>query len=86
MMYSIIEFWKGGFVILSTDIRENLRAVIKDKGFIQAVIARKANITPCKLSQVLKKERKLDANELFDICMAIDMTPTELSEYRSVRT
>lgn len=66
------------------DIRENLRCVIKDKGYIQAAIARKANINPSKLSQILSKDRRLEANELFDICNAVNMTPTELKEYSNI--
>lgn len=64
------------------DIRENLRAVIKDKGYIQAVIANKAGMTPVKLSQIINKERKLEANEMFAVCKAIEMTPMELAEYK----
>lgn len=63
------------------DIRYNLKSVIEDKGYIQAAIAEKANIAPCKLSQVLNGKRKLDANELFNLCEAIEMTPVELKEY-----
>lgn len=63
------------------DIRYNLKSVIEDKGYIQAAIAKKANIAPCKLSQVLNGKRKLDANELFNLCGAIEMTPVELKEY-----
>lgn len=65
------------------DIRENLRAVIKDKGYIQAVIANKAGMTPVKLSQIINKERKLEANEMFAVCKAIEMTPMELAEYKT---
>lgn len=65
------------------DIRDNLRSVIKDKGYIQAVIAKKSNLTPMQLSSVLKKERRLDANEMFDVCDAIEMSPDELRQYRS---
>jgi predicted transcriptional regulator len=67
---------------LKTDIRDNLKAVIDEKGFIQAVIARKANISPVKLSQILSKGRKLEANELFEICEAIEMSPTDLRNYK----
>lgn len=63
------------------DIRDNLKLVINDKGYIQAVIAHKANISPAKLSQILNKGRKLEANELFSICEAIEMSPSELRLY-----
>lgn len=66
-----------------TDIRVNLRNVIKDKGYRQAFIAKKAGMSPCKLSQVVNLERKLEANEMFALCNAIGITPVELSEYKS---
>ena len=65
------------------DIRVNLRMVFKDRGYVQALIAKKANLTEAKLSQILNLTRKLEANELFDICDAIHMTPTELRNYKS---
>lgn len=64
------------------DIRVNLKSVIRDKCYIQAAIAKKANMTPCKLSQVLNLERRLEANELFALCDAVNMTPMELAEYK----
>lgn len=69
-------------IIQVQDIRNNLKSVIKDKGYIQAVIAKKANLSAVKFSQILNLERRLEANELFDICAAIDMTPMELKEYK----
>jgi transcriptional regulator with XRE-family HTH domain len=67
---------------MSEDIRDNLKSVIKDKGFIQASVARRANISASKLSQILSKERKLEANEMFSICEAVEMTPMELKAYK----
>lgn len=58
-------------------IRDNLKAVISDKGYIQAAIAHKADISPAKLSQILNKGRKLEVNELFELCEAIEMLPTD---------
>lgn len=66
-----------------SDIRMNLRNIIKDKGYKQAFIAKKAGMTPCKLSQVINLERKLEANEMFALCKAMEITPVELSEYQS---
>lgn len=64
------------------DVRVNLRSVIRDRGFSQASIARKAGMTPFKLSQVVNLNRKLEANEMFALCDAIGMTPVELAEYK----
>lgn len=66
---------------MDKDVRINLRAIIRDKGYIQEVIAQKAGIAPMKLSLVLNQKRKLDANEMIAICDAIEMTPTELAKY-----
>lgn len=65
------------------DIRDNLRSVIRDKGYKQAAIARIAKITPSKLSQIIKLERKLEANEMFALCEALEITPVQLAEYKS---
>ncbi len=65
-----------------TDIRISLREIIREKGFMQAAIAGKAGMSPCKLSQVVHLERKLEANEMFALCNAMGITPMELSEYK----
>ena len=64
------------------DIRVNLKSVIRDRGFRQAAIAEKAKMSPCKLSQIVNLERKLEANEMFALCEAIGITPVELAEYK----
>lgn len=66
---------------MSSDIRNNVRMVIKERGFSQAAIAKKAGLSPSKLSQVVNLERKLEANEMFALCNAMGITPMELSEY-----
>jgi transcriptional regulator with XRE-family HTH domain len=71
----------GGDEKVCSDIRDSLRQVIFDRGFKQSAIAEKANISPSKLNQTLKKQRKLEANELFNLCNAVGMTPDELREY-----
>lgn len=40
-------------------------------------------MSPCKLSQVVNLERKLEANELFALCDAMEITPVELAEYKT---
>ena len=80
-IYSIFEFESE--VNQLTDVRINLREMIRDRGFRQAAIARKAGMPPCKLSQVVNLDRKLEANEMFALCNAMGITPVELSEYNS---
>lgn len=69
---------------MSGDIRDNLKAVIRNKGYKQTIVAKKSNMSASMLSQVLNKERKLEANELFSICKAIEMTPMELKDYKTI--
>ena len=69
---------------VSGDIRDNLKAVIRNKGYKQTIVAKKSNMSASMLSQVLNKERKLEANELFSICKAIEMTPMELKDYKTI--
>lgn len=64
------------------DIRDNLKALISDRGFIQAAIAKKANLTPAKLSAILNKSRKLEANEMLIICDILQIKPEDLIDYR----
>ena len=79
-VYSIIEFLKRGDKV--ADVRVNLRDIIRDRGFRQSAIAGKAGMSPCKLSQVVNLERKLEANEMFALCSAMGITPVELFEYK----
>ena len=60
------------------DVRDTLKKVIAERGYIQAVIAKKANLTPAKLSAILNKSRKLDANEMFSLCAVLQIEPREL--------
>lgn len=63
------------------DVRDNLKAIISDRGYIQAAIAKKANLTPAKLSAILNKTRKLDVNEMVVICDVLTIKPEELINY-----
>lgn len=64
-----------------SDIRENLKLYIDDQGLIQAVVAKKADLTPAQLSGILNKGRKLDANEMFALCEVLGITPDQLRNY-----
>ena len=63
------------------DIRDNLKAIIAENGYIQAAIARKAGLTPAKLSGILNKSRKLEANEMLALCAALKIDPLYLIRY-----
>lgn len=63
---------------MNFDLKENIRVAIKERCFMQSAIAGKANMSPVVLLMVLGKKRKLEANELYDLCEAMEISPSEL--------
>ena len=63
------------------DVRENLRMAVTRSGYKQAVIAERSNLTADKLSSILNLNRKLEANEMFEICNVLGITPNELFSF-----
>lgn len=63
---------------MNFDVRDNIRIAMQDRCFIQSSIAAKAHMSPSVLSMVLNKKRRLEANELYDLCEAMEISPTEL--------
>lgn len=61
-----------------SDIRDCLKVAVADSGMKQIAIARKANISPSKLSDIVNKRRRMDVNEMVEICKAINITPESL--------
>ncbi len=64
-----------------SDIRDNLRQIFEDKGLVQAKFAKRVEMTPVQISGILNKKRRLEANELFCFCDALNMSPMEIQEY-----
>lgn len=62
------------------DVRDNIRFAIKERCFIQSSIAMRAHMSPSVLSMILSKKRRLEANELYDLCAAMEISPTELRD------
>ncbi|MCL2474849.1 MAG: helix-turn-helix domain-containing protein [Chloroflexi bacterium] len=60
------------------DIRDLLKEYIKRHCFKHCKVAQKAGLNSAKLSAILTKRRKIDANELFALCAAMETTPNEL--------
>ena len=65
------------------DVRIILKNIINDRGFNQAAIARKAKMSPSKLSEILNLRRRLDANDMFDLCDAMEINYSDLKPTRS---
>lgn len=60
------------------DVRIILKNIIHERGFTQASIARKANMSPAKLSDILNLRRRLDANDMFALCDAMQINYSDL--------
>lgn len=63
---------------LMPDVRDLIADAIRQGGYKQATIARKAGMMPRRLSDTLHKRRRLDANELLPLCKALRITPDKL--------
>ena len=61
-----------------TDARDSLAYTIRRLGFKQSVIAPKAGLTEQKLSDIVNKRRRLDANEMLSLCRAMGICPNDL--------
>jgi DNA-binding Xre family transcriptional regulator len=60
------------------DVRNYIGPAIENAGMKKQAVALRAGLNPQKLCDVIAKRRKLDANELVEICRAINITPNEL--------
>lgn len=63
------------------DVRKQIKMIIKDRALIQAEIARRSGMTPNTLYSILVLRRKLGANDLINICNALNMTVEEVTNY-----
>lgn len=68
------------------DIRDCLRLVVENGPYNKSAVARAAGLSPSKFSEIIKKNRKLDANEMLAFCKALGITPNQLIEAGSSDT
>lgn len=64
------------------DARDTLAKYISESGYYQKYIAHQVGLTEQQLTDIMKKRRKLEANELFDICDVLGITPNDLYKAR----
>ncbi|MDR2515639.1 MAG: helix-turn-helix domain-containing protein [Christensenellaceae bacterium] len=60
------------------DIRTKIKKAVKERGLIQAAIARRAGISPAKLSQIVNLRSGLSLDDYLRICGAIGVKPSEM--------
>ena len=53
------------------DARDGLATLISESGYYQKYIAHQVGLTEQQLTDILKKRRKLDANEMFAFCQVL---------------
>ncbi len=63
------------------DIRDQISRIIQDKAYKQSTIAQRAGMSSDQFCAILKKRRKLEANELFRVCDALRMSPEAVASY-----
>lgn len=60
------------------DIRDSIRWAIVQSGMKQVVVAERSGLTEQALCDIIKKRRKLDANEMIRFCEVVRVTPNDL--------
>ena len=65
-------------VVPVIDARDGLATAIAESGYYQKYIAHKVGLTEQQLTDILKKRRRLDANEMFALCQVLGVTPNDL--------
>lgn len=60
------------------DARDGLATLISESGYYQKYIAHQVGLTEQQLTDILKKRRKLDANEMFAFCQVLGVMPNDL--------
>lgn len=63
------------------DVRDQISRIIRDRALKQATIAKRAGLSPVQLCAVLKRRRKLDANEFIQVCNAMGMALDDVAAY-----
>lgn len=60
------------------DVRKCIGPAIEKAGLKKVFVAESAGLTSQQLSYIIAGRRKLDSNELVNICAILRMTPNEL--------
>lgn len=62
------------------DARDGVKKAIRKSGLKQEAVARRVNLSPRQLSDIVSKRKKLDADMLFKICEVVGTTPNDIFE------
>lgn len=62
------------------DARDGVKKAIRKSGLKQEAVARRVDLSPRQLSDIVSKRKKLDADMLFRICEAVGTTPNDIFE------
>lgn len=63
-------------------VYEKVRRYIDDHGIRQAFVAEKCNISTTTFNAMMNGRRKMYADDLRDICYALEVSPEEFIEYQ----
>ena len=68
------------------DVRDQILKIIEDRALKQSAIAFRSGLSPDKFCAVLKKRRRLDANEFLEVCATLGMAPNEVANYKTTHS
>lgn len=67
---------------MASEIIYKLRAIIRQRGLKQRVVAERAGMTDKELSDLLRGRRTFRAEYIAPICKALDITPNDLLNFK----
>ncbi|WP_368234759.1 helix-turn-helix transcriptional regulator [Anaerotruncus rubiinfantis] len=60
------------------DVRDCIKPAIEKCGMKQNIVAERSGLSSQQLCDVISKRRKLEANELINLCHTLRITPNDL--------
>lgn len=66
-----------------SSVTNNIKSLIKEKGLLQKSVAQKAGIEEKAFSNMLNGRKVIDANDIYNISMALCVLPNDLFGFGS---
>ncbi len=63
------------------DVRDNIKKIIVEKGFLQKAVAERMGLTSSQFSNMIKGRKLIKHTDIMPICLALGVSPNELFGY-----
>ncbi len=63
------------------DVRENIKKIISEKGFLQKAVAERMGLTSNQFSNMIKGRKLIKYTDIMPLCNALGVSPNELFGY-----